>query len=155
MPDRQQPLHIFSGLVKAIDWYDVSLQTILETFNLASFNRTQSMILVHIAREIKRPSEIAREMGTTRQNIHAMANQLIESRIIKQVDDPLDGRAKLYEFSDDAIELRDTVLHILSHLDSVLAARVGTETVQALHKAFSVDWGFYVTEAPESVIGSG
>ena len=155
MVSRQQPLRIFSGLVKAIDWYDVSLQTILENFNLASFNRTQSMILVHIAREIKRPSEIAREMGTTRQNIHAMANQLIESHIIKQVDDPLDGRAKLYEFSDDAIELRDTVLHILSHLDSVLAARVGTDTVQALHKAFSVDWGSYVTEAPESVIGSG
>ena len=94
MHDRQKPLHIFSGLVKAIDWYDVSLQTILEKFNLASVNRTQSMILVHIAREVKRPSEIAREMGTTRQNIHAMANQLIESHVIKLVDDPSDGASE-------------------------------------------------------------
>ncbi len=154
MRNRQEPLHIFSGLVKAIDWYDVSLQSILEELNLASFNRTQSMILVHIARDVKRPSEIAREMGTTRQNIHAMANQLIESQVIKQVDDPLDGRAKQYEFSDDALELRDTVLHILSHLDSILAARVGAETVQALHRAFSVDWGDYVTQAPEDIIES-
>lgn len=111
------------------------------------------MILVHIARDVKRASEIAREMGTTRQNIHAMANRLIESHIIKQIDDPSDGRAKLYEFSDDAIELRDAVLDILSHLDGVLAARVGTEIVQALHKAFSVDWGPYVTDAEQEIIG--
>jgi len=154
MPNRQQPLHIFSGLAKAIDWYDVSLQSILRKFELTSVNRTQSMILVHIARSVRRPSEIAREMGTTRQNIHAMASHLIENRIIKQVSDPCDGRAKQYEFSDDALELRDAVLHILSHLDRVLAARVGEEAVQALHKAFSVDWGPYVTDAEQEIIRS-
>ena len=89
---RTQSLRTFAGLVKAIDWYDVSLQAILENLKMQSVNRTQSMILVHIASGVTRPSEIAREMGTTRQNIHAMAKQLIEQQIITQVrDQPVDG----------------------------------------------------------------
>lgn len=148
MRNRQQPLRIFAGLAKAIDWYDVSLQSILENFEMTSVNRTQSMILVHIASGITRPSDIAREMGTTRQNIHAMTKHLIENHIVTQVPDPIDGRSKQYAFSDDALELRETVLHVLSHLDKKLADRVGKDTMKAMHRALASDWGPYITEAP-------
>ena len=134
MPKQQQSLRNFAGLVKAIDWYDVSLQTILENLNMTSVNRTQSMILVHISSGVCRPSDIAREMGTTRQNIHAMAKHLIDNRILTQVPDPVDGRSKNYAFSEDAkgIELRETVLQVLNHLDRTLSDRAGSETMKAL-----------------------
>lgn len=145
---RQQPLKIFAGLVSAIDWYDVSLQAILEDLEMQSVSRTQSMILVHIASGVTRPSDIAREMGTTRQNIHAMAKHLIERHIITQVPDPEDGRSKVYSFSDDGLELRNTVLQILSYLDKKLSDRLGPETLKALNRALSADWGEYMTTAP-------
>ena len=148
---RTQSLRTFAGLVKAIDWYDVSLQAILENLKMQSVNRTQSMILVHIASGVTRPSEIAREMGTTRQNIHAMAKQLIAQQIITQVPDPNDGRSKLYVFSKDGLELRNTVLQILSHLDKELSNRLGPDTIKALNLALSADWGEYETTAPNKL----
>ena len=147
----KQPLRIFAGLVKAVDWYDVSLQTMLEDLDMQSVNRTQSMILVHIAGGVTRPSDIAREMGTTRQNIHAMAKYLIENGIVTQVPDPNDGRSKQYAFSEGAKDLRDTVLNILSHLDQRLAERIGKDKVKSLQKILDIDWGNYVTNTPPRI----
>ena len=79
MPLKRRTLETFAGLAKAIDWYDVSLQSILKNLGMTSVNRTQSMILIHISNGVTRPSEIAREMGTTRQNIHSMAKHLIDN----------------------------------------------------------------------------
>ena len=148
---RTQPLRTFAGLVKAIDWYDVSLQSILDDLDMKSVNRTQSMILVHIASGVTRPSEIAREMGTTRQNIHAMAKHLIEDQIITQIPDPDDGRSKVYYFADNGLELRNTVLQILSYLDKKLSDRLGPDRLKGLNSALSADWGDYEREAPNSL----
>ncbi|MBT3900780.1 MAG: winged helix-turn-helix transcriptional regulator, partial [Gammaproteobacteria bacterium] len=111
-----------------------------------SVNRTQSMILIHISNGVTRPSEIAREMGTTRQNIHSMAKHLIDNHIVKLISDPNDRRSKQYAFSDDSQELRDTVLKVLVQLDKKLADRIGKDTMQDLNRALSADWGEPVKE---------
>jgi len=148
MSNRQAPLKIFAGLSKAVDWYDVSLQTMLAELGMQSVNRTQSMILVHISGGVTRPSDIAREMGTTRQNVHAMTKQLIDNHIVTQVPDPEDGRSKLYAFSEEAQELRDTVLNLLNYLDQELAERIGKDSVKQLQKTLGASWGGYITTPP-------
>ncbi len=148
MPRNKKTLETFAGLAKAIDWYDVSLQSILQNLGMTSVNRTQSMILIHISNGVTRPSEIAREMGTTRQNIHSMAKHLIDNHIVKLTSDPSDGRSKQYAFSDESVELRDTVLKVLVQLDKKLADRIGKDTMQGLNRALTADWGEPVTEPP-------
>ena len=147
----EKPNRTFAGLVKAIDWYDVSLQAILEDLNLESVNRTQSMMLSHIARGVTRPCEIAREMGTTRQNIHAVGKNLISKNILKQLPDPRDRRSKIYSFSDDGLVLRNKVLVILTYLDKKLSDKVGKDKVKALEAALEEDWGDYVLAAPREL----
>ena len=132
MPLKRTTLETFAGLAKAIDWYDVSLQSILKNLGMTSVNRTQSMILIHISNGVTRPSEIAREMGTTRQNIHSMAKHLIDNHIVKLISDPNDRRSKQYAFSDDSQELRGTVLKVLVQLDKKLADRIGKDTMQGI-----------------------
>ena len=138
----------FSGLVKAIDWYDVSLQAILKDLNLESVNRTQSMMLTHIARGVTRPCEIAKEMGTTRQNIHAVGKSLISRNILQQVPNPYDRRSKIYSFSDDGLLLRNKVLVILTYLDKKLSRKIGKDRMRGLDSALDEDWGDYVLTAP-------
>ena len=138
----------FSGLVKAVDWYDVSLQAILKDLDLKSVNRTQSMVLTYIARGVTRPCEIAKEMGTTRQNIHAVGQSLISKNILEQLPDPFDRRSKIYSFSDDGLLLRNKVLMILDYLDKKLSHKVGKDKMRALHAALEEDWGDYVLAAP-------
>ena len=145
----QETIKTFIGLAKAIDWYDVSLQSILDDLDLKSVNRTQSMILVHIASGTSRPSDIAREMGTSKQNIHAMSRQLIADGIIKQAPDPEDGRSKIYNFAEPDLQLRNIVLKILSHLDRKLTEKIGAKSFKDLNTALSADWGDYETIAPK------
>jgi len=87
-------------------------------------------------------------MGTTRQNIHAMAKYLIEKQIIAQIPDPEDGRSKIYTFAEDGLILRNTVLQILTYLDQKLSDRLGPDTLKALNRALSSDWGDYIKTAP-------
>ena len=141
-------MRTFAGLVKAIDWYDVSLQAILEDLNFESVNRTQSMMLTHIARGVNRPCEIAKEMGTTRQNIHAVGKSLISKNILQQLPNPYDHRSKIYSFSDQGLLLRNKVLVILTYLDKKLCNKVGKDRMRELEAALQEDWGDYVLEAP-------
>ena len=142
----RRSLGIFADLVKAVDWYDISLQSLLESRGLQSVNRTQSVMLIHIAEGITKPSDIAHDMGATRQNIHAMAKPLIDARIIEVVPDPEDGRSKQYAFCEDSVELRDTALGFLKYLDRKLGDRIGREEIKALKHALSRDWGESITE---------
>ena len=144
----RRSMGIFAELVKAIDWYDVSLQSILTGRGLQSFNRTQSVMLIHIAEGIIKPSDIAHDMGATRQNIHAMAKTLIDAHIIEVVPDPEDGRSKQYAFCEDSLELRDTVLKLLKHLDKKLGERIGKSDLKDLKRALSSDWGEIIIQAP-------
>ena len=137
----RRSIGIFADLVRAIDWYDISLQSILASKNLMSVNRTQSVMLVHIAEGVTRPSEIAHEMGATRQNIHAMAKPLLDARLIEVIPDPEDGRSKQYAFCEDSQEFRDTTLQVLKLLDRKLGKRIGKEELKALKHALSRDWG--------------
>jgi len=144
----RRSMGIFAELVKAIDWYDVSLQSILTGRGLQSLNRTQSVMLIHIAEGIIKPSDIAHDMGATRQNIHAMAKPLIDAHIIEVVPDPEDGRSKQYAFCEDSLELRDTVLKLLKHLDKKLGERIGKSDLKDLKRALSSDWGEIIIQAP-------
>jgi DNA-binding MarR family transcriptional regulator len=144
----RRSMGIFAELVKAIDWYDVSLQSILAGRDMQSVNRTQSVMLIHIAEGITKPSDIAHDMGATRQNIHAMAKPLIDARIIEVVPDPDDGRSKQYAFCEDSLELRDTVMLLLKHLDMKLGERIGKKDLKALRGALSRDWGETIGQVP-------
>jgi|TARA_B110000503_G_scaffold134694_1_gene214087 DNA-binding MarR family transcriptional regulator len=142
----QRSLGVFADLVKAIDWYDLSLQSILESRGMWSMNRTQSIMMIHIAEGIIRPSDIAHEMGVSRQNIHAMAKPLLENRIIELVPNPDDGRSKQYVFCEDSQELRDTVIELLRFLDEKLGARIGKAEVRSLKRVLAMDWGEVISE---------
>ena len=138
---RRRSLGLFANLVKAIDWYDSSLQSVLASRNLTYVNRTQSIILLHVAQGTNKPSDIATEMGTTRQNIHAMAGQLIEKNILKLEKDANDGRARMYVFTEESQELRDEVVRVLKYIDRKLGERIGSDSVKALKELLSMDWG--------------
>ncbi len=92
------------------------------------------------------PSQIAYEMGTTRQNIHAMAKPLLAAGIIEFVPNPDDGRSKQYVFCDGAIEQRDEIRMILKFLDKSLGERLGKEEFKTLKKALARDWGDVITK---------
>lgn len=132
---------IMAGLTQALDWFDNSLQNVVASRGFQPFHRTQSMIIMHIALGIDTPSDIAREMGLTRQNVHHMAKGLIDSGVIESTPDPRDPRRNLYRLSAEAGELRSMALATMTRLEQVLEARIGAQRVADLRDALHADWG--------------
>ena len=81
-----------------------------------------------------------------------MSQQLIADGIIKQAPDPEDRRAKIYNFVEPDLQLRNMVLKILAHLDRKLAEKIGDKSFKELNAALSADWGDYETIAPKKII---
>jgi DNA-binding MarR family transcriptional regulator len=133
--------HVMTGLVKALDWFDNGLQSALEARGYRRVHRTQSMILVHIARGIVHPADIAREMGSTRQNVHHMAKALIDAGLVVQERDPDDPRRSIYTFARSAARIRGAALEIIEGLEATLAARIGADALEKLRTVLQLDWG--------------
>ena len=99
--------HLIAGLVKALDWFDNSLQNVLASQGFTPVHRTQSLILVHIASGVRSPADIAREMGLTRQNVHQMTKLLIDSGLVEQRQHPDDPRRIQYGLTESSAEIRN------------------------------------------------
>lgn len=138
-----------AGLTRALDWFDKSLQNVVRARGYAPLHRTQSMILMHIALGIDRPSDIAREMGLTRQNVHHMAKTLIDGGMIESSPDPEDPRRSIYRLSEESGEVRDLALEALAGMEQVLAQRIGRHRFDGLKSALEADWGPEITDADE------
>ncbi|MGE0622133.1 MAG: MarR family winged helix-turn-helix transcriptional regulator [Pseudomonadales bacterium] len=138
-----------AGLTQALDWFDKSLQNVVSSSGYEPLHRTQSMILMHIALGIDRPSDIAREMGLTRQNVHHMAKTLIEGGMIESSPDPDDPRRSIYRLSDESGELRDLALDALADMEQVLAQRIGRRRFDGLKSALETDWGSEIVDADD------
>ena len=134
-------LRVMAGLVRALDWFDNSLQNVLASQGFRPLHRTESMIMVHVASGIASPSAIAREMGLSRQNVHHMAKSLIAEGLIEQAPDPADPRRTMYRLAGSAAEIRAAALETLAQLEQVLAGRIGPRSLDALRGALGKDWG--------------
>ena len=133
--------HLLAGLVRAVDWFDNSLQNVLASRGFKTLHRTQSMIMVHIASGIESPADIAREMGLTRQNVHHMAKRLITDGLIEQAMDPKDPRRSVYRLSAAASDIRGAALETLRELEGALGERIGFAEVAQLKRLLGGDWG--------------
>ena len=149
--------HLLAGLARAVDWFDNGLQNVLASHGFKTLHRTQSMIMVHIARGIESPADIAREMGLTRQNVHHMAKSLIADGLIEQDMDPKDPRRSVYRLSEAASDIRGAALETLRELEALLGKRIGFAEVQQLKRLLGRDWGPEVTDHGEleTAVGVG
>jgi len=138
-----------AGLTQAVDWFDKGLQNVVRSSGYEPLHRTQSLILMHIALGINRPSDIAREMGLTRQNVHHMAKTLIDGAMIESSPDPDDPRRSVYRLSEESGELRDLAIDTLAAMEMVLAQRIGQRRLEGLKSALDADWGPEVADADD------
>ena len=140
---------VMARLTQAIDWFDNSLQNVVASSGFEPLHRTQSMIMMHIALGVSRPSDIAREMGLTRQNVHHMAKSLIDAGIIDSAPDPDDPRRTLYQLSEKSSDMRNLALDTMRELEAVLEQRIGARSLNGLRAALEADWGPEVASADE------
>lgn len=128
-------------LMRAFYWFDEGLQSALRRRGWPSLSRSQSITLANIALDIRRPADIARNLGISRQAVSILLQDMVRQGLICVEPDPTDRRASIVRFSEQSSRLRADALDILAGLEAAVAARVGPAALRTMREALGRDWG--------------
>lgn len=135
------PNFLIIPLLQGFSWFDDGLQAYLAARGWPQATRPQSMIMVHVVRGVTRPSDIARNLGVSRQAVHTTINQMIELGLLALEADPEDRRSKRVVIAPAGQKMRAVAQEAVAVLSAELERRIGKTHVDALHAAFAADWG--------------
>ena len=135
-------------LLQAFFWFDDGLQTFLQSRGWDEVTRSQSMNMANVVIGVHKPSDIARNLGISRQAVHTTINQMIAMGMLELRDDKHDQRAKVVVVSEKGRAMgRDADL-AMAAMSAELRRRIGSRNVDNLIKAFAQDWGTPMTHWP-------
>jgi DNA-binding MarR family transcriptional regulator len=132
---------LMRGLLHCYYWCDEGLQNTLKIQGLPALSRTKSMIMVNIADGITRPSDLARNIGITRQAIQQTLVEMEQGGLITLVPDPTDGRAKIVKFSRRGAGIGRSAFKAMDEIEAELVRRLGAKAVSTLKEVLFRDWG--------------
>lgn len=136
-------------LLQGFFWFDDGLQAHLQARGWTEVTRPESMVMTNVVIGVQKPSEIARNLGVSRQSVHATINQMVAKGILELADDPEDGRAKIVVLSEIGQRMRQDANQAMAQMVEQLRRRIGARNVDNLVKAFGADWGEPPTPEPE------
>ncbi len=132
---------LMRGLLHAYYWCDESLQNSMRKAGLPPLSRTQSMIMVNISDGITRQSDLARNIGISRQAIQQTLVEMEKSGLITLAPDPADGRAKIVKFSRRGTGIGKIAFEALDEIEAELSRRLGVRAVRQIKELLFKDWG--------------
>lgn len=133
--------YMMMDLMRAFHWFDEGLQTALNARGWHSITRGQSMVFANISLGIRRPADLARNLGISRQAVSKMLQDMAAQGLVKIESDPKDRRAQLVNFSEKSSRLRADAIAILETLEARLAETVGSENIETMRHTLERDWG--------------
>jgi len=147
--DNPDSNYLLRHLLRAVYWFDESLQDHLESAGWPRTSRTKSLILMNIADGVTRATQIAANLGLSRQGVHLALEELRRDGLVVIEPDPKDKRANRIRFSPDkrAERMRSDALTSLHRIEGGLIERIGAKRFKLLLEAMSLDWGEVI--APE------
>ncbi|WP_293387197.1 helix-turn-helix domain-containing protein [Phenylobacterium sp. RIFCSPHIGHO2_01_FULL_69_31] len=143
--------HMLLSLLRGFYWFDEGLQNYLQARGWPVVTRPQSMVMANLVLGVRRPSDIARNMGVSRQAIHATINQMVELGIVELVDDPSNGRVKIIAPTKMGETMRIDAQASMVLMGEELGRRLGrAQFLKAAH-LLNEDWGPPMTFTPQDV----
>ena len=137
------------ALFQRFCWLDEGLQARLHDLGWPDVSRPQSMVMSNIVSGIVRPSDIARNLGVSRQAIHSTINQMVKLGIVRLDVDPEDRRHMIVSLTETGARMRKDAQRAMDALTAQIAARIGQDRFDALFDALEADWGDNVEAAPK------
>ena len=129
------------ALFQRFCWLDEGLQARLRSLGWPNVSRPQSMVMTNIVTGINRPSDIARNLGISRQAIHNTINQMVRLDMVSLEPDPDDKRHHIVSLTETGLAMRRDAQAAMEELGTQVAAKLGHERFDGLLAALEADWG--------------
>jgi DNA-binding MarR family transcriptional regulator len=85
-------------------------------------------------------SEIARDLGISRQAVHQLANEAAEHGLAEFVPSEEDGRVKLLRFTQKGWAMSDSAAKAFEDIENELAGHIGGKDLQQLKRILGKSW---------------
>jgi DNA-binding MarR family transcriptional regulator len=147
--------HLLLSLLQGFYWFDEGLQNYLQARGWPAVTRPQSMVMANVVLGVRRPSDIARNMGVSRQAIHATINQMIALGMVALVDDPSNRRVKVVAPTKLGETMRIDAQRAMVVMGEELSRRVGKAQLLKAAHLLHEDWGAPLTFTRDQVKDDG
>ena len=137
----QETRFLIVPLLQGFFWFDDGLQALLQKKGWGHVTRPQSMVMINILSGTVRPSDIARNLGISRQAIHSTINQMVELGVVALEPDPDDRRHMIVSLTETGARMRQDAQRAMDQLADQLADRLGHDRFDALLATLEADWG--------------
>src|SRR3546814_8022879 len=104
--------------------------------------------MTNIVSGIVRPSDIASNLGVSRQAVHSTINQMVKLGIVRLDVDPDDRRHMIVSLTELGARMRQDAQRSMDALTAQIADRLGQDRFDALLAALEADWGDNIARAP-------
>ncbi|CDO35116.1 MarR family winged helix-turn-helix transcriptional regulator [Novosphingobium mathurense] len=132
---------LMMDLLRSFYWFDEALQSGLKSHGWPDVSRGQSLVLVNIMLGVRRASQLARNLGISRQAMSKTLVEMEERGLIVLKPDPMDRRAQIVAFSPESETLRDDAQAILRELEGHIGRRFGKQRIARMREILREDWG--------------
>ncbi|MEB5928585.1 MarR family winged helix-turn-helix transcriptional regulator [Acinetobacter schindleri] len=85
-------------------------------------------------------SELARRLKISRQAVHQLVTEGLNSEFLEVIDSPEDKRIKLVKFSEKGKKMSDVALAEIHQAEQDLAKYLGEDNVKALRRILEMEW---------------
>ena len=133
--------HLIIALFQRFCWLDEGLQAQLHDRGWPDVSRSQSMVMTNIVSGVVRPSEIARNIGISRQAIHNTIGQMVALGIVTLAPDPDDARHRIVSLTAFGERMRHDAQQAMDALGERVARALGRDRFDRLLDALEADWG--------------
>lgn len=133
--------YLISPMLQGFVWMDEGLQNYLRGMGWPEVTRPQSMVMANVVSGVTKPSDIARNLGVSRQAAHVTIRQMIDLGMIKLVPDPEDRRAKIVAISETGSQMRVCAQEGMLYVSARLRERIGARKMEQLKEILAADWG--------------
>ena len=135
--------NLLLDLLKGVYWFDDALQENMEIQGYGRTSRAITFILLNIAHGERRATNIARNLGVSRQAVSKMLIDLQRSGMLEMREDPGDQRSKVLQFSAKFAERGAACAEVLARLEREVSRRIGQKRFEAMYEALRADWGVW------------
>lgn len=129
------------ALLKYFYWIEIGIRSYLRSRENVEFSRAEGLLIATVMLGHNKPSEMARQLGCSRQAVHAMIREMRGKGIVDLVPDAHDGRIKLVVLTPLAQRMNADGIIAMERLWDELGRRVGRPDLNRLAKILAKDWG--------------
>ena len=114
-------------LLQAYYWFDDALQASVRDAGGPNLPRLQSMVLANVAAGVGRPSQIARNLGVSRQALNHLLGELKRKELVELVADETDLRARRVQHHPKSMGLVEMARRTMAENEAVVLDLEGSQ----------------------------